>query len=345
MSPQFVDFNHDGQLDIVAGTFDGSPHVAFGTAKGWRQPQQILDRDGARIVVNQFWNFDTKKWDSTKRCDPKDGEFPNGHLTSAWATDWDADGDLDLLLGDHDAGYVYLRTNEGSASEPAFATHNTAVLAAGKPLCVPGTVATLRLIDWNGDGRLDLLCGSMGDAYSQGEGGGVYVYLDTNERGAPAFGPAAVLIPPSKKGGVEPTRPDSGLYMDAGDHDGDGDLDLVVGGYSQWTPPAPELTVAQRARMVELKAEQAELTAKSRAFYDELEQATKGLDEAAAEKKRTELLAAKKNELAVQGKRRAAVAEELEPLVPGAKRVSYVWWYENRTVRAGAGTDQRGGQK
>jgi hypothetical protein len=34
MSPQFVDFDADGQLDIVAGTFDGSPHLARGTREG-----------------------------------------------------------------------------------------------------------------------------------------------------------------------------------------------------------------------------------------------------------------------------------------------------------------------
>ena len=68
-SPVFRDMNGDGQLDIVAGTFDGSPHVAFGTDKGWQQPEQILEANGERIVFNQFWNFDTKKWEKTTRSD------------------------------------------------------------------------------------------------------------------------------------------------------------------------------------------------------------------------------------------------------------------------------------
>src|SRR5678815_273786 len=106
MSPQFVDFNADGNLDIVAGTFDGSPHVAFGTGTGWKQPEQILDRKGARIVLNMFWNFDAKKWDDTTRCDPPKHSLPNGQCTSAWAMDWDGDGDLDFLLGDYKSGYL-----------------------------------------------------------------------------------------------------------------------------------------------------------------------------------------------------------------------------------------------
>jgi hypothetical protein len=56
MSPQFVDFDSDGRLDVVAGTFDGSPHVAYATEKGWKQPVHVLDGKGERILLNQFWN-------------------------------------------------------------------------------------------------------------------------------------------------------------------------------------------------------------------------------------------------------------------------------------------------
>ncbi|HZT56666.1 MAG TPA: VCBS repeat-containing protein, partial [Burkholderiaceae bacterium] len=153
-----MDFDGDGVIDIVAGTFDGSPHLARGSGKGWLQPEQILDRDGARIVFNQFWNFDSKKWDSTRRCDPEgEQDRREGHLTSAVAFDVDGDGALDLVLGDHSTGRICWRRNEGTNQKPAFATRNQPLLAGGAPVDVPGTVATLRVVDWNGDGRPDLV--------------------------------------------------------------------------------------------------------------------------------------------------------------------------------------------
>jgi hypothetical protein len=281
-------------------------------------------------VFNQFWNFDTKKWETTSAHDAK-GSAGKGHLTSAIAFDLDGDGDLDLLLGDHDSGRVFARTNEGTAKEPKFTTINEPVLADGKPIDVPGTVATLRLVDWNRDGLLDLACGSMGDSYQEGEGGGVSVYLNVGSAKAPKWGPPITLLERSKKGKQEPTRPDSGIYMDFGDNDGDGDLDMIVGGYSHWTPKPVVLTDAQKQRVAELQAETTKLDKELQAIYQEIDKALKGLEEAAADKKRTELYAAKRDDMVRLSKGRQELQKELDPLVPGAKRESFVWLYENVT--------------
>ena len=51
MSPQFVDFDGDGDDDIVGGIFDGSPHVSFwdNDREGYLQPVGILDKDGEHL--------------------------------------------------------------------------------------------------------------------------------------------------------------------------------------------------------------------------------------------------------------------------------------------------------
>lgn len=340
MSPQFVDFDADGHLDIVAGIFDGSPHLVRGSAKGWLAPEQILDRDGVRIAGNQFWNFDTKKWETTTRGDAP-GHTGESHLTSAVAFDHDGDGDFDLLLGDHRSGRVFLRTNDGTTKEPAFALRNEVVLAAGQPIDVPGTVATLRLVDWNQDGRLDLACGSMGDVWGENEGGGVVVYLDTAKKGAPVFAAPLVLLERSKKGAAGPVRPDSGLYMDFGDHDGDGDLDMVVGGYSHWLPPQRTLSAAEEKRARELKAEVEGIEREQQAVGQAIEDAAKGLTGEAADAKREEMFTQRKGEITALGKKRQAVAVQLEQLIPNGKRESFVWLYENTTERAHGTTTGR----
>ena len=284
MSPQFVDFDADGKLDIVAGIFDGSPHLARADGTSWQQPKPILDRDGARIVLNAFWNFDTKKWDETKRCDSAGPSLPKGHMTSAIAFDIDGDGDLDLLLGDHTTGHIYVRPNEGSRAQAAFATKNAVLHAAGQPIDVAGTVATMRLCDWDHDGRQDLLVGSMGDAFGgTSPGGGVFLFRNVGSGKAAEFGAPTTLIPTSDKGAIDnPTRPDSGLYVDAGDVDGDGDLDLVIGGYSHWTPKGPVLDQAQQVRVEAIRAEMAKLDAELKALNEQAQKASEGLPEAEA---------------------------------------------------------------
>ncbi len=335
MGSQFVDLNSDGKLDYVSATFDGSPHVAYGSDKGFLEPVRLKDKDGKRIIAGHYWDYESKSHEKVTRAMP-DGKGEDQRCISALAYDWDADGDYDLLLGTYEWGTLYRQMNEGTNAEPKFTGKNIVVEAGGNPLSLPAKMTTPRLVDWDKDGDMDLIVGSFGDSYGGKVGGAVYLALNEGAKGKPSFGPLQQLIAPSEKGGSAPTRPDAGLYADAFDYDGDGDLDLVVGGYSMWTPQARELTAQEEARVKELKDLKAKVSAKlnliNRRMFAAIDKATGGLDRKSDEhrEKTTEIRKTFMDETRPLSKKLREVSKEIDALVPRGQRKSFVWLYERQ---------------
>jgi hypothetical protein len=321
MCPQFVDFNADGCNDLVMGTFEGVAFLVPGSKTGFQEPERILDAAGNPILLSAFWNYKTTKWDNADRS-PKGQQHPKDHCITVVAVDWDNDGDLDLLLGAKEGG-IYLRRNDGAAGRPKFVTTNERVMADGKPLVVPGGLTGIRLVDWNSDGNFDLVCGSFG--------GGVYLYLNTGKRGLPAFSAPQVLIPPatnsSAVAATEPLRPTEGCYVDVVDYDGDGKLDLLVGGYSTWSPVRKELSPAETKEVAELQKRIRTLSAAQQKSHQKAYDQAKG-DQAEHQRLYREL--AKTDGFRKISQELQAATRRMDELRPGPRREAFVWLYRRK---------------
>lgn len=257
MSLQFVDFDGDGHRDIVTATFGGTVFLVRGAADGWKRPEQLRDSQGRPIVLSLYYDTETHRFANADRS-PPGVTHPRDHGVSATAMDWDDDGDYDLLLGAR-SGRLYLQLNQGAPGVPEFSGVNTQLVAGRYPLEVPGGLTAARDVDWDGDGLVDLVCGSFQ--------GGAYLYRNSGEPGAPAFDAPVALLAPDGTRPADERGPDTAWYVDPVDYDGDGTLDLLVGGNKRITPPPRVLDDAEKARLSEVFQELREIGAEMNEMY------------------------------------------------------------------------------
>ena len=108
-SPFFVDYDGDGVLDMLSGSYDpGECYWFRGEGDGrYAAIETLVGADGKPVlrVPGQQQNYQS---------------FGSWPVT----VDWDADGDLDLLVGGFD-GTVFVRLNEGTREKPMLAATNT----------------------------------------------------------------------------------------------------------------------------------------------------------------------------------------------------------------------------
>ncbi|HLQ36794.1 MAG TPA: hypothetical protein VK348_03265 [Planctomycetota bacterium] len=94
------------------------------------------------------------------------------------------------------------------------------------------------------------------------------------------------------------------------------------------------LTEEQQARVAVLQADLQKVDAATGAITDAIDKEVDGMAAAAANKRRIELYKSHQPELSELQQRRQPIHTELEPLLGEARRVSYVWLYENLARKA-----------
>lgn len=235
-TPQVADLDGNGCLDILTGSFPGGAIFAFyGNPDGsFYDARLLVDRDGNAYLKEPRYN------------------------STVFATDWDGDGDLDLVLG---RGPASLVINDGDRSHARYG-QAVPITVQGKPIPV-GRVSPV-VADWDGDGLDDLVTGRGGD---------VVWYRNTNATGPPQLDAARVLIAadslgPAKDAGPDRLRTRPSQFCCAvcvTDFDADGDADLLLGDH-YYLPR--EMTPQQRESYRSLNRQRSEFLRSYRELMD-----------------------------------------------------------------------------
>jgi hypothetical protein len=211
-----VDLNGDGRRDILSGSYSRMEQPMAGLFQVlWGQPDGTFKKattlngtDGKPLII------------------PVSGEdWIKNICTRPFAVDWDGDGNLDLVVGNF-FGTFYLFKGQGKGK---FLPKPEEIKSGNQPLKIQGNHSDPFVVDWDGDGDLDLLSGSS-------EGGVQWAENRAGPGKPPQLEPFQTLIKRGPQGedgqilrGADLKEPSGCTRVWVDDFNSDGKLDILVG--------------------------------------------------------------------------------------------------------------------
>lgn len=210
-----MDWNGDGKKDLVAGDTNGA--VWFFENRGTAEAPELaagvkVEAGGKEIVGGRtiYEEVDGKYKAKEKIAgNPAQAE----KYSKIHVADWNGDGLIDILLG-YTSPEIVILLNKGTRTAPKF---NDAIVIKPEEGTFP-TRPSPFVVDWDGDGKKDLIVGS--------DAGQIHFYPNIGPATKPRYGAGCALL----AGGVE-IKKGTRARIDVADWNGDGKLDLLLGDF------------------------------------------------------------------------------------------------------------------